>query len=77
MKARAQEDDVLDQPPPLKAKKRKPVVKDDEPSETKTLGNGETKTEGNGDAKTGAHQEKKSDAATVGIVGTVTKETGT
>jgi HlyD family secretion protein len=39
MKARAQEDEVLDQPPPLKAKKR--------------------------------------DAATVGIVGTATKETGT
>jgi HlyD family secretion protein len=77
MKARAQEDDVLDQPPPLKSKKRKPVVKEDEHSETKTTGNGETKTEVNGDAKTEVHHEKKRDAAAVGILGTSTKETGT
>jgi HlyD family secretion protein len=77
MKARAQEDDALDQPPPLKSKKRKPVVKEDDPTETKTPGTGENKTEVNGDVKTEAHHEKKRDAATVGIVGTSTKETGT
>ena len=77
MKARAQEDDALDQPPPLKSKKRKPVVKEDGPSETKPLGNGETKIEGNGDVKTEAHHEKKRDAAAVGIVGISAKETGT
>jgi hypothetical protein len=77
MKARTQEEDALDQPPPLKSKKRKPVVKEDDPSETKTPGSGETKTEVHGDSKTEAHHEKKNDTSTVGILGTSTKETGT
>lgn len=67
-KARAHEDEEMDSPPPVKAKKLTPLEKEEISSESKVNGVGESKTD--------SHVEKKSDDSALSTAGASNKEAG-